>query len=109
MSAMMLFCNRISFAQVRIEQMYSDINMHCVGMACVFFVKYSIEYVFHCWLVYYVLSQMTPTKRKEMLMCVLRGIHGITNDMYKTNGDAHVCITRVGEWVSEWVSERVGK
>jgi hypothetical protein len=100
-SAMMLFCNRISFAQVRIEQMYSDINMHCVGMACVFFVKYSIEYVFHCWLVYYVLSQMTPTKRKEMLLCVLRGIRGITNDMYKTNGDAHVCITRVGEWVSE--------
>ena len=38
-SAMMLFCNRISFAQVRIEQMYSDINMPCVGMACVFFVK----------------------------------------------------------------------
>ena len=44
---MLFFCDHISFAQVRLEQMYSDVHMHCVGTDCVFFAKWSIEYVFH--------------------------------------------------------------
>ena len=35
MSAVMLFCDHVSFAQVCLEQMYSDAHMPCVGMASV--------------------------------------------------------------------------